>query len=119
MNLQKYIIVKKEMTLYLLGDQLQDSNSDMCGFFQLHFYSNLYTPLPDSQILNEDKLNKGTIENYLMRFLHQVKKEINKVEAFGKENEIYRVWYPDSNNNCIYWNCWLRTECHILLKSKI
>ena len=58
MNLQKYIIVKKEMTLYLLGDQLQDSNSDMCGFFQFHFYSNLYTPVPDSQILNEDKLKE-------------------------------------------------------------
>ena len=30
--------------------------------FQLYFYTDLFTLLPESQILNEDKLNKGTIE---------------------------------------------------------
>ena len=36
---------KKEMILYLLDDQLQDTNSDTCGFFQLYFYIIAYLHL--------------------------------------------------------------------------
>ena len=31
--------------------------SDTCDFFQLSFYTNLFTPTGNSQIKNEDKLN--------------------------------------------------------------
>ena len=89
--------------------------------FQLYFYRNLVTLLSDSQILNEDELNKGTIEKLLTEiFTLDEQENEQKVEKFDKGGgEIYRVSYPDSNNNFDYWNEWLRTEYHILLKSKM
>ena len=40
--------IMKEVTLYLLDDQLQRSNSNMRGSFQLSFYTNLFTSTPNS-----------------------------------------------------------------------
>ena len=75
-----------------LDNQLQDSNSDMCVFFQFYFYTNLFTHSPDSQILSEDKLNKRTIEKLLNEIFTLDEQETKqKVEKFAKENEIYRV----------------------------
>ena len=71
--------------------------------FQLYFYRNLVTLLSDSQILNEDELNKGTIEKLLTEiFTLDEQENEQEVEKFDKEGgEIYRVSYPDSNNNLI------------------
>ena len=84
--------IKKEVTLYLLDDQLQDSNSDSCGFFQLYFYTNIFTSTANRQIINEDKLNKKTLEK-LLKEIFILDKEENewKVEKFARENEIYIV----------------------------
>ena len=84
--------IKKEVTLYLLDDQLQDSNSDSCGFFQFYFYTNIFTSTANSQIINEDKLNKKTLEK-LLKEIFILDKEENewKVEKFARENEIYIV----------------------------
>ena len=84
---------KKEVILYLLDDQLQDTNSDTCGFFStLFLHKNLFTPTLNSQILNEDKLNKQTIEKLFNEIFTLDKQENEqKVEKFAKENEIYRV----------------------------
>ena len=38
----------KEMTLYAVDDQLQETTSDACAIFQLYFYKNLLHPLEDS-----------------------------------------------------------------------
>ena len=71
--------------------------------FQLYFYRNLVTLLSDSQILNEDELNKGTLEKLLTEiFTLDEQENEQKVEKFDKEGEIYRVLYPDSNNNFDY-----------------
>ena len=72
--------------------------------FQLYFYRNLVTLLSGSQILNEDELNKGTIEKLLTEiFTLDEQENEQKVEKFDKEGgEIYRVSYPDSNNNFDY-----------------
>ena len=84
---------KKEVILYLLDDQLQNTNSDTCGFFStLFLYKNLFTPTLNSQILNENKLNKQTIEKLFNEIFTLDKQENEqKVEKFAKENEIYRV----------------------------
>ena len=84
---------KKELILYLLDDQLQNTNSDTCGFFStLFLYKNLFTPTLNSQILNENKLNKQTIEKLFNEIFTLDKQENEqKVEKFAKENEIYRV----------------------------
>ena len=37
----------KEMTLYAVDNQLQETASDTCGVFQLYFYKNLFDPLED------------------------------------------------------------------------
>ena len=76
--------IKNEVALYLLDDQLQDSNSQC--FFQLCFYTNLFTPTPKSQIINEDKLNKQTIEK-LLKEIFTLDKDENeqKVEKFARE----------------------------------
>ena len=83
----------KEVILYLLDDQLQNTNSDTCGFFStLFLYKNLFTPTLNSQILNENKLNKQTIEKLFNEIFTLDKQENEqKVEKFAKENEIYRV----------------------------
>ena len=74
-----------------------------CGFFQLCFCTNLFRPWLDSQILNEDKLNKGTIEK-LVNDIFTLDKQENeqKVKKFAKENKIYRVWYSDFNSKFTY-----------------
>ena len=82
----------KKVMLYLLDGQLQHSNSDTCGFSQLCFYTNLFTPTANNQIINGDKLNKQIIEK-LLNEIFTLDKEENeqKVETFARENEIYRV----------------------------
>ena len=71
--------------------------------FQLYFYRNLVTLLSGSQILNEDELNKGTIEKLLTEiFTLDEQENKQKAEKIGKEGEIYSVLYPDSNNNFDY-----------------
>ena len=82
----------KKVMLYLLDGQLQHLNSDTCGFSQLWFYTNLFTPTANNQIINGDKLNKQIIEKLLNEILTLDKEENEqKVETFARENEIYRV----------------------------
>ena len=52
---------KNELTLYLVYDQLQESTSDTCSMFQLYSYKNLFDPLHNSNIINDDKLTKDTV----------------------------------------------------------
>ena len=57
--------IKNEITLYLVNNQLQESDTDTCGIFQLHSYTNLFNPVPDSQMVNDNNLNKKTIQKLL------------------------------------------------------
>ena len=72
-------------------------------FFSTCFCTNLFRPWLDSQILNEDKLNKGTIEK-LVNDIFTLDEQENeqKVKKFAKENKIYRVWYSDFNSKFTY-----------------
>ena len=42
----------------MVEDRIQDLNSSTCGIFQLHFYENLFNPEKNSEIQNENKLEK-------------------------------------------------------------
>ena len=55
----------KEITLYAVDDQLQETTSDTCDISQLYFYQSLFDPLEDSQIIEHEKLTKQTIEKIL------------------------------------------------------
>ena len=56
--------VKEEMTINLVDDQLQETESNTCGLFQLHFYENLFLPLSDSKKIKEKQLNKKAMPTH-------------------------------------------------------
>ena len=47
--------------MFLLDDQLQELTTDTCGMFQLYFYKNLFDPVSDSKIIDEEFLTKKTV----------------------------------------------------------
>ena len=49
---------KKEMTIILLDDRLQELTTDTFGIFQLYFYKNLFDPDGDSKIIGDEFLIK-------------------------------------------------------------
>ena len=76
----------KEMTLYSIDGQLQQTTSDTCGIFQLYFYKNLFDPLEDSQIIEHEKLTKQTIEKILNEIFSGDKaSNEEKMEDFKEE----------------------------------
>ena len=63
-------------------------SSDM---FQLYFYQNLFDPLNNSKIINQNKLTKDTVLKLLNEFfsLNRQKNEA-RVERFAAEHSITR-----------------------------
>ena len=59
---------KKETKIILLDDQRQELTADTCGIFQLYFHKNLFDPVRDSKIIDDDFLTKKTAKHCLMRF---------------------------------------------------
>ena len=57
--------IKDIVKVHLVDDQLQKIETDTCGMFQLYFYFNLFMPLENSLIINDEKLSKSTIEKLL------------------------------------------------------
>lgn len=62
--------IEDKLTVYLADDQPQEDDTDTCGIFELYFYTNLFKPLPISSLISDTRLNRKTIENYLMKYLH-------------------------------------------------
>ena len=48
--------LKKDVTVNFVDDQLQKTEADTCGIFQLYFYVNLFNPVE-----NNDKINDNTL----------------------------------------------------------
>ena len=46
------------MKIIIVEDQLQEFTTGTCGVFQLYFYKNLFNPLGDSKIINDEFLSK-------------------------------------------------------------
>ena len=59
--------------------------------FQLYFYQNLFDPLNNSKIINQNKLTKDTVLKLLNEFfsLNRQKNEA-RVEIFAAEHSITR-----------------------------
>ena len=51
-------IIKDQVILHFVDDQLQNETSDTCGIFQLYFNKNLFDPLKKSKMINDDTLTK-------------------------------------------------------------
>ena len=57
--------VKDEINVFTVDDQLQKTETDTCGIFQLYFYYNLFKPLKSSSIIESSSLGRNTIEKLL------------------------------------------------------
>ena len=76
----------KDMALYAVDDQLQETSSDTCAIFQLYCYKNLFDPLEDSQITEHENLTKQTIEKILNEIFSRDKaSNEEKIEDFKEE----------------------------------
>ena len=65
--------------VHFVDDQLQKTETDTCGIFQLYFYVRLLNPVENSQIINDKTLTKKTFKNSLMKFLQLIRMK-TKVE---------------------------------------
>ena len=54
--------IKDEVTIHLVDDQLQKTETNTCWIFQLYFYVNLFTPIEGSSIINDKTLSKSTLQ---------------------------------------------------------
>lgn len=50
----------------MLEDQIQKTETDSCGIFQLYFYEKLFGPQYDRIITSHETLNKNTVQTLLM-----------------------------------------------------
>ena len=55
--------LKNEVTVHLADDELQKTEANTCGIFQLYFYVNLFIPVENSQIISDKTLTKKTLNN--------------------------------------------------------
>ena len=70
--------------------------SDACGMYQIYFSVNFFNPLENSSIINENNLNKRTIEKLLNEILSTDRQENeNRIEQFAEENNIQRQQKPN------------------------
>ena len=70
---------------------MRDLKSDTYGFFYLYFYTNIFSPRPKSQTLNEQKLTGATIEKLLNEIFTLNTNENEKtIEEFAHETELSR-----------------------------
>ena len=81
--------LKNEVMVHFVDDQLQKTETDTCGIFQLYFYVNVFNPVEYSQIISDKTLMKKTIEKLLNDILTTEKTENEgRIEAFIDENKI-------------------------------
>ena len=75
--------------VHFVDNQLQKTETDTCGIFQLYFYVSLFNPVENSQIINDKTLTKKTIEK-LFNEISTTDKDENesRIEAFIDESKI-------------------------------
>ena len=74
--------------MFLLHDQLQELTTDTCGMFQLYFYKNLFDPVSDSKIIDEEFLTKKTVVALFNEIFSTNKKTNEKeVKLFAQNSD--------------------------------
>ena len=77
------------MKIVVLGDQLQELTTDMCGISQLYFYKNLFEPEASSKIINVEFLTQKSVGTLLNKIFSLDKEENEeKIEVFTIENDL-------------------------------
>ena len=81
--------MKNEVTVHFVDDQLQKTETDTCGIFQLYFYVSLFNPVEKSQIIVTKLSHTKNIEKLLNEIFTTDKDESkSRIEAFIDENKI-------------------------------
>ena len=81
------------MKITLWDDQLQEFTTDTCGIFQSYFYKNLFDPVSDSKIIDDEFLTKKTVAT-LLNEIFSTNKEMNEEEMnYLLRTMIYNVDY--------------------------
>ena len=78
-----------EKNFFLLDDQqLQELTTGACGIFQLYFYKNLFDPVSDSKIIDDEFLTKKTAT--LLNEIFSTNEETNEEEMnlLAKDNNL-------------------------------
>ena len=78
-----------EKKFFLLDDQqLQELTTGTCGIFQLYFYKNLFDPVSDSKIIDDEFLTKKTAT--LLNEIFSTNEETNEEEMnlLAKDNNL-------------------------------
>ena len=57
--------VRRNVRVYMLKDQIQKTETDTCGIFQLQFYDNLFGPQYSSAIISHEDLTKNIVQALL------------------------------------------------------
>ena len=73
----------------MFDEQFQELTTDTCGIFQLYFYKNLFDPVRDSKIIDDEFLIKKTVTT-LLNEIFSTNKETNEEEMnlFARKNNI-------------------------------
>ena len=81
--------IRDEVSLDFLEDQIQKTETDTCGIFQLHFYKNVSVPSFEKSTENNEKIIRNTIPKLLKKIL-KLYKDANKekMELFIQENNV-------------------------------
>ena len=79
--------LRNVVNIWMLEDRLQDLDSSTCGIFQLYFYDNLFSPNENSNIQNDTKLTKRTVETLLNELFTLDDQDTNgqKMEKYAAE----------------------------------
>ena len=80
--------LKEEVRVHFVDDQLQKTETNTCGVFQLYFFVNLFNTDENSAIIEDKILTKKTEK--LLNEIFPTKKEENerKIEDFMDEKQI-------------------------------
>ena len=81
--------IKDKVIVHLVDDQLQKTETDTCGIFQLYFYVNLFTPVDSSAIIKDKTLSKSMLEKLLNKiFSLDREKNESLIKKFVEEHKI-------------------------------
>ena len=80
---------KIETKIILLDDQRQELTTDTCGIFQLYFHKNLFDPVRDSKIIDDEFLTKKTVTT-LLNEIFSTNKQTNgeEMKLFARGNDL-------------------------------
>ena len=77
------------MKIILLDDQLQELTTDTCEIFQLYFYKNLFDPVRDSKIIDDEFLTQKTVTTLLNEIISTNKeKNEEEMKLFVRDNDL-------------------------------